>query len=173
MEAAGCPMMYLHDTFAFRTLQVIPWCTYTTHSPSVLCRLPRDVPTRHTRLPYFATPNKWISINNKPRWKYEVCKSSTGEGNTLIRESLQNRHRPTRSSPFTWSTEKARRYRTALRAMKIYTLRSQPHYSIVQYSAPIKRPHPIAAPSLSLITMFLLLFIQETGNFSQVGADKL
>jgi len=57
--------------------------------------------------------------------------------------------------------------------MKIYTLRSQPHYNIVQYSAPIKRPHPIATPSLSLIIMFLLLFIQETGNIFHLGADKL
>jgi hypothetical protein len=57
--------------------------------------------------------------------------------------------------------------------MKIYTLRYQPHYSIVQYSTPIKRPHPTATPSLSLIIMFLLLFIQETGNVFQLGADKL
>jgi len=57
--------------------------------------------------------------------------------------------------------------------MKIYTLRSQPHYSIVQYSATIKRPHTIATPSLILIIMFLLLFIQETGNVFQDGADKL
>jgi hypothetical protein len=88
-------------------------------------------------------------------------------------ESLQYRHRSTLCSPFTSSMEKARRYRTSLRAMKIYTLRSQPHYSIVQYSAPIKRLHPIATPSLSLTVMFLLLFIQETGNVFQVGADKL
>lgn len=136
-------------------------------------RLPRDVPTRHIRLPYFGTPNKWISINNKPRWKYEVCKSSNGEGSSLIRDCLQYRHRSTRCSPFTSSIEKARRYRTSLRATKIYTLRSQPHYSIVQYSAPIKRPHPIAKPSLSLITTFLLLFVQETGNVFKVGPDKL
>ena len=88
-------------------------------------------------------------------------------------ESLQYRHRSTRCSPFTSSMEKARRYRTSLRAMKMYTLRSQLHYSIVQYSAPIKRPHPTATPSLSLIIMFLLLFIQETGNVFQVGADKI